>query len=249
MEKIAALVLSGGKGLRTGGTIPKQYVEVGGQPLLVYSLAAFEQSQADAVFIAAADEYIRFVREEIVGYYRLGKVKDVIPGGRERCFSVLSGLRAIKEAGDYTYVMIHDGARPFISPKGINRMIDAVRTYGAAVAASHVKDTVKITDSDGFVLETTDRPFTWRAETPQCFRLDCVLAAYEKLIAPLEEDKEAEIHFTDDESVWAGAFPERKVKLVELEEDNDKVTTPVELAYAQWRIASGSTTVLDQEVL
>lgn len=229
---VTAIVLAAGKGTRVGGEIPKQYMEVAGNPLLYYCLDSFEKSSVSDVVIVA-DPSMAETCDEIVSRYGFGKVSVVISGGSERYFSVLNALRALSirpESPDY--VLIHDGARPYITPAGINTLIDEVSRFGAVVAAAPANDTIKITDQEGFVLSTTDRSVTWQVQTPQCFLFNDIFEAYEKVVAPLEGSRD--ISITDDSMVFEQAFPGRKVKLLDLGAENGKITTAQDLKFMKF---------------
>ncbi len=229
--KITAIILAGGRGTRLGGDIPKQYIEVAGKPVLLYALESFEQSRADGIVIVCGTGDEDFVMQEIVLEYGLKKVTHVVRGGAERYDSVYAGLLA---AAGSDYVLIHDGARPYITAAGINRMIDAVLEYRAAVAAQPSKDTIKITDEEGFVQSTTDRSRTWNIQTPQCFRYEEILDAYEQVIGR-RTSGEATLKITDDAMVYETVFPERRVKLVDIGEENGKITTSYDLEFMKWK--------------
>ena len=116
-EKTAAIVLAAGRGSRMGGDIHKQFMLLGGKPLVYYSLKAFAESAVDEIVLVTGEEDI--IRcEEIVSKYNIAKVKAVVPGGRERYDSVYEGLKA---ADTSSYVLIHDGARPFLTDAIIGR--------------------------------------------------------------------------------------------------------------------------------
>ena len=229
--KTAAIVLAAGKGTRLGGDIPKQYIEVNGKPVLVYCLESFEKSNVDEVIIVTGADSMDYVRENIADRFNLKKVSAVISGGSERYYSVLYALRYLSENGKPEHVLIHDGARPYITADGINRMVEAVRKYGAAVAATLAKDTIKITDKDGFVLETTDRSVTWQVETPQCFEFAAIREAYEEIVG---KDGGPEGNITDDAGVYEMTYPDRKVKLVNTGSLNSKITTAADLDYMRY---------------
>lgn len=234
--KITAIILAAGKGLRVGGDISKQYMEVNGRPVLAYALESFEKSNADEIVIVTDSASSQLVND-IAQKHGITKFRGVVTGGRERCFSVLNALRALSSlSGDDErpdLVLIHDGARPYITADGINRLAEAALEFGAAVAASPSKDTIKITDSDGFVQTTTDRFVTWCAQTPQCFEYSSILEAYERVVAPLENSTGA-ITVTDDSMVYQEAFPGRKIKLMDTGSENGKITTPEDLEYMKY---------------
>ena len=201
--KATALILSGGKGLRFGSDLPKQYIEICGQPVLGHTLQAFEQSTVDEIIIVAARDYIEHCRN-IAADCGCSKLRAVVSGGTERYDSVLQGLRYLFQNGhghdasrmpaaenretnclpdpEESMVLIHDGARPCIRPEVINQIITDCRQYGAAIAGTPCTDTIKIVDADGCITETTDRTLTWAAQTPQAFLLSSIYEAYEKVI-------------------------------------------------------------------
>ncbi len=180
MNRYTAIILSAGKGRRIGGDVPKQYIEAAGKPLLYYSVKAFEESNVTDIIIVAGEGDEDYVQKEIADKYGFTKVSKIVTGGSERYFSVLNGLRAIEPACDY--VLIHDGARPFIKVDVINKIIDEVVQWDAVIAGMPVKDTIKISDGEGFVASTTNRRLTWQIQTPQAFRYDLIMDAYEKTI-------------------------------------------------------------------
>ena len=243
--KVYGIVLAGGSGKRVGSEIPKQYIEVNGKPLLYYTLKAFEDSAVDQVSVVADEAHLQFVVSEIVDKYGLKKVIRVCQGGSERFDSVhhgLDDLSTIAEAEDL--VLIHDGARPFIKPEEINRMIDEVKLHGAAIAAMPVKDTIKVSDAEGFVAATTVRSNTWQIQTPQGFRFELVKEAYDKAAqmkwkSPASEPEaeggllDAGKIFTDDSMVIEAVRPEQKIKLVPVSYENIKITTAEDLERAK----------------
>ena len=227
-KKITAIVLAAGSGRRMGGDIPKQYMELSGKPVIYYSLKVFQDSVVDDIVLVVSDEYIEYCRKEIVERYGFSKVTDIISGGRERYDSVRNGLEACESAD---YVLIHDGARPFVDEKLIARLIDTVKECQACVAAVPVKDTIKIADGDGFVKETPDRSLLWQIQTPQAFFYPLILDAYEKMFA------RGEVSVTDDSMVLE-QMTEHKVKLVQGSYQNLKITTPEDLVAAEAYLSS-----------
>ena len=239
---IYGIVLAGGSGKRFGTDIPKQYIEVNGKPLLYYTLKAFEESPADKIIIVAGENWMQFVVSDIVDRFGLKKVIRVCQGGAERFDSVHHGLDDIKEiAGEEDIVLIHDGARPFVKAVEINAMAKAAAAYGAAIAAMPVKDTIKISDEEGFVTATTVRANTWQIQTPQAFLYGLIKDAYDKAGAmywkTAQEKKDnlvpAGVVFTDDSMVLEAIFPNQKIKLVPLSYENIKITTPDDLEVAK----------------
>ncbi len=220
--RCSAVVLAAGKGSRMNSDKLKQYMELNGYPLLYYSLLAFEKSRVDEIVLVTGEGEEGYCRAKIIEKYQFHKVKKIVPGGGERYLSVYQGLLAVN---DTDIVLIHDGARPFLDQKIIERTICAAEQFGSGVAAMPVKDTIKIADEDQFVLQTPDRSRLWMMQTPQTFSYSKIRAAYEKIVAKGQS-------VTDDAMAMELAFGE-KVKLVEGSYRNIKVTTQEDWAIAE----------------
>ena len=175
-------MLAGGSGKRMGTAIPKQYLILKEKPILYYSLKAFEDSSVDEIVLVTSEKDITFCKNEIINKYNLKKVISIVPGGSERYLSVYNGLKVIKEAD---YVLIHDGARPFIKADIIERSIVDVIKYKACIVGVPAKDTVKIINSDNVVISTPDRNDVWNIQTPQSFSYQLIYNAYEELMKKL----------------------------------------------------------------
>lgn len=223
--KTAAIVLAAGKGKRMESGISKQFMELEGRPLIFYALDAFEKSPVDEVVLVTGAGDVAYCREEIVRRYGFSKVTAVVEGGKERYHSVYAGLKALRPC---SYVLIHDGARPCVTVDVIGRAIAGAAEYGACVAAMPVKDTIKIADEEGFAAQTPDRSLLWQVQTPQAFEYRLILEAYEKLLAPGQDQQGV----TDDACV-VETMTDRRVKLVRGDYANIKVTTPEDMALAK----------------
>jgi 2-C-methyl-D-erythritol 4-phosphate cytidylyltransferase len=180
-----AIVLAGGSGKRMGTAIPKQYLMLKEKPILYYSLKAFEDSSVDEIILVASENDIDFCRNEIVNKYGLKKLVSIVSGGSERYLSVYNGLKAAKEAD---YVLIHDGARPFITTAIIESSIIDVVKYKACIVGVPSKDTVKIVNSNNVVISTPDRNNVWNIQTPQSFSYDLIYNAYEEVMKYLYKE-------------------------------------------------------------
>lgn len=239
--KAAAIILSGGSGKRFGADIPKQYIEVGGRPVLSYTIEAFEKSSVDEIVIVAAGEYIQLCRQ-IARSIQAGKVKDVIAGGKERYDSVLHGLRHLMDTGGKALipdiVLIHDGARPLIRPETIDEVALCAKEYGAAIAATPCTDTIKIADEHGNIASTTNRSRTWAAQTPQAFHAQEIFQAYERIIGNRADGPGSLTSITDDAMVYQLAFPGQPVHLVDAGSQNFKITAPGDLRRAEGLLQS-----------
>ncbi len=224
---MTAIVLAAGRGSRIGGDLPKQFLEIGGEPMIVKSLRVFENAPfVDEILLVASPEYVPYCLDVIVGGYGFRKVRDVVAGGRERYDSV---YRALLACGDTDFVMIHDGARPFVTEEILRRVDGAVREYGAAVAGMPSKDTVKIADSEGFAETTPDRRLVWTIQTPQAFSYRIIREANEILI------REGRMEGVTDDAMIVEMSGLARVKLVEGAYSNIKITTPEDLAAAAFK--------------
>ncbi len=216
---IAAVVPAAGRGVRMGAGVPKQFLTLGGVPLLVHSLQTFEAAHiiSEIILVVPQDD-CQYCREDIVLSYGLKKVSQVIAGGRRRQDSVLNGVRAANSATDI--VVVHDAVRPFVTLKMITQVVEATRNHGAAIVAMPMRDTVKRVNGEGIIKETLNREELWLAQTPQAFRRDVLLRAH-------QQGEADGVDATDD------AFLVERlgltVAIVQGSSDNIKVTRPEDL--------------------
>lgn len=227
--KTVAVVLAAGSGKRMNTSIKKQYLELESKPVLYYSLKAFEDSFIDSITLVTSKEEVEFCKKEIVEKYCFKKVDHIVTGGKERYHSVMNGLF---ESEMCDYIFIHDGARPFITGDLLQRLFDTVIDTKACVAAVPVKDTVKIADNSGYVINTPNRKCVWSIQTPQVFSYSLIRDAYAKLREKEGEMEYAGIQITDDAMV-VETFTSHKIKLVEGSYRNIKITTPEDLVIAK----------------
>lgn len=220
-KKITAIVLAGGSGKRMGGDCKKQYMLIDGRPLLYYSLQTFQKSSVDEIILVANEA--EYCQTEIIDKYHMDKVKKIVPGGAERYNSVYQGLLA---ASDADYVLIHDGARPFLTEQMIEDSIQGAKKYQACVIGMPVKDTIKIADDKKYAASTPDRSHVWMIQTPQSFSYSLILKAYEQVL------KEKPEGITDDAMVVEYCHL-AKVKLISGSYQNIKITTPEDIAIAE----------------
>ncbi len=226
--KNVAIVLAAGRGSRMHSEIAKQYLLIKGRPVIWYALSAFERCPFidEVVLVTGADE-IEYCRTEIVEKYGFRKERQIVAGGKERYHSVYRGILA---AGDCDYLYIHDGARPFVTQEILERARDAVCADRACVVGMPVKDTIKLSDGEGFCAETPDRSRVWQIQTPQVFEGALIRRAYESLMETLERG--TALHVTDDAMV-VEAMTETRVRLVPGDYRNIKITTPEDLCLAE----------------
>lgn len=229
MEKYAAVVLAGGSGKRMNSKVHKQYLLIKEKPILYYSLKAFEESAVDEIVLVVGDKEKDYCRQEIVEKYGLKKVKAIVTGGKERYHSVFEGLKAIETAD---YVLIHDGARPFVDNEIISRTMLAVKKYKSCVVGMPVKDTIRIADEEQYAKETPQRKYVWMVQTPQAFSYSLIYDAYEKM---LQNENTA---ITDDAMVLE-SMTSHRVRLIEGSYRNIKITTPEDLLIAETYLTAG----------
>lgn len=215
-EKITAVILMAGVGKRMNSNVPKQYIEVDGKPIIYYTIKAFEASKVDDIVLVTGKDDVEYCKDNIVHHFGFNKVVNVVGGGKERYNSVYNGLEAIQKCN---YVLIHDGARPCISVEQINHMIESVKKYKACIMGVKVKDTIKVVDDKGNIIQSPDRSLLWQAQTPQAFDYMCIKNAYERIVHKEEQN------VTDDAAVWSEYYKE-PVKMIEGSYENIKVTTP-----------------------
>ena len=206
--KTAVIITAAGRGTRAGGDLPKQWQMLAGQPVLAHSLAAF--AGFDTVLTVHPDDLER-AKSLFSG--------QIVVGGVDRAGSVRAGLRALAGRG-YTHVLIHDGARPLVSAGLIARVQDALRRAGAAAPALAVTDALW-RGEDGHVMSSADRQGLFRAQTPQGFDFELILAAHLAHSGPAADDVEV---------ARAAGLP---VAIVAGDEDNIKLTFAADFPRAE----------------
>jgi len=219
--RCTALVAAAGNSSRMGG-INKLLQPLNGIPVLVRTLTALQLSErVDEIVIATREEDIMEI-SHLCHTYGISKCSKVIRGGESRVHSVL--LAALEASPDAELLAVHDGARPLVTPQLINAVIAAAARCGAAAPAVPVKDTIKETDSNGAVEQTLRREVLRAVQTPQVFQGDILKAALQTAI-------EQKLPVTDDCS--AAEALGKKVYLIDGDEENLKITTPIDILFAE----------------
>ena len=217
--KVSALIVAAGRGNRMGAKKGKPYLMLAGNPILAHTLSEFERcALIDETLLIVAKNDIELSRVSIVETFKFTKVSKIIVGGLKRQDSVWEGLKALKN--DSELVMVHDGVRPFVSQKVLEKSIHETFNCGATITAVPVKDTIKMVSERKEVLETLDRDKVWMVQTPQTFRLDILIMAFEKAF------KDG-FYGTDDASLVERIGV--KVKVIPGSYENIKITTPEDL--------------------
>ena len=222
MERITAIIPAAGQGQRMGADRPKQYLPLGGRPVLWHVLARLEASPlVTNIVLVVRHEDMDYCRRELSGSGDVAKVAALVPGGAERSESVYKGLQETRA----DMVLVHDAVRPFITEELLERVVIATREHGAALPALPVVETIKEV-ADDRVVSTPRRERLWQAQTPQGFNRELLLRAYHAA-------------GTDAVATDDAALVERfghAVYVVPGEADNRKLTTPADLAWAEWRM-------------
>lgn len=222
-SQVCTLIPAAGKGHRMGHSVKKPYLKLAQKPILAHTIQRFERNSAvDAIFVIVDEADFQECHTTVLAPYPFRKVQPLVVGGETRQESVQNGILSLP--ADVDFVIVHDGVRPFVTDKTIFACLEAAKEHSAAVAAVPVKDTIKVANKDGFVLETPMREQLWAVQTPQVFRKPLLLEAHQ--IA-----QQRQLTATDDAAlVEQLGFP---VKLVHGSYENLKITTQVDLQIAE----------------
>ncbi len=212
-----AIIVAGGRGLRMGGELPKQFLPLGGKPVLMRTLELFE-GEVSRIILVLPEDHIPFW-EELCEQYHFTLTHTVALGGETRFHSVRSGLSHLPQEG---LVAVHDGVRPLVSSALIRRSFEEAERSGAALPACPVTDSLRLCQDEG-KSEAVNRSRYVAVQTPQTFDLGRLQRAYEQAYSPL---------FTDDASVYEAASL-GSITLIDGEETNIKLTTPRDLLLAE----------------
>ncbi|HEX7065066.1 MAG TPA: 2-C-methyl-D-erythritol 4-phosphate cytidylyltransferase [Bacillales bacterium] len=219
------VIPAAGEGKRMNAGKNKLWLELNGKPLIVHTLSVFQNDPQCEAIIVVVNPAEKQEMASLFAGLGLSKAQQLVAGGAERQDSVYKGLEACESEG---IVLIHDGARPFVTTELIGRLTAQAKESGAAIPGVPVKDTIKKA-SDGVVMETLERSSLWLVQTPQAFRLSLVKAAY-------EDAGKAGVTATDDASLVERLG--HPVTIVEGDYDNIKITTPDDLITARAILAN-----------
>lgn len=223
MKKVV-LITSGGVGTRTGSSLPKQFIELNGKPLLMYSFYAFSKFSQDIEFVLVLQQDQFDFWNKLCKKHNFVINHKLIPGGPTRFHSVKNGLKYVDSG---VLVAIHDGARPFASLNTISNTYNIAERYGNAVPAVKLSESVRL--AENIHNKPIDREKIRIIQTPQCFKSDLIKDAY---------NQNYDEKFTDD----AGVFESKghKIFLTEGNPENIKITTAVDLKIAEALLQSGN---------
>lgn len=221
---VSAIVLAGGRGKRMGSVQSKQYIDLNGKPILYYTLKQFIVNKLiDYVILVVPEDEVGYCKNKVLNKYGL-KVDKLVSGGKERQDSVYNALSQLENSD---IVLIHDGARPFVSHKIINDAVKYAEIYKAAAPGVMPKDTIKVKGENNFSVETLMRNNLVAIQTPQAFEFNLIYNCH-------KEVKKRGIAVTDDTSVVE--FFGNKVYIYEGNYTNIKITTPEDLALAKYLV-------------
>ena len=212
------IIVAAGSGSRMNMGINKQFIKLKDKEIIVYTLERFyKHKNIDEIVVVVKEEEAEFFKNEIIDKYNFENIK-IAYGGKERQNSVYNGLKMLDDKCDI--VLVHDGARPFISKSLIDNCIEEAKNHNAVVVGVPVKDTIKVINEDNDIVDTPERSKLWAVQTPQTFNYDILVKSYEDAF-------ENEFYGTDD-----AMLVERigyKVKMIEGSYNNIKITTQEDL--------------------
>ena len=217
---VAAIVLASGKATRMGAGLDKCFLSLGNMPVVAWSLLAFEKcSEVDKIVLTVRKDQLGAARG-LQAMFGISKLMSIVVGGSRRQDSVAIALKEIPEM-DFQHIIIHDAARPCITPELIQETLKSAKRHGSGIAAAPVVDTIKVVGKGALVESTPDRSTLWAVQTPQAFTAETLRPAYARIAA----DKKTV--YTDDSAVLE-AFGIRP-RLVKWGAPNPKITTANDL--------------------
>ncbi len=220
--KTLAIIVSAGRGKRFGDSLPKQFHLIAGIPVIARTLLCFERSKIIDKICLVIDRRYEDYYQRINKRYKFQKIFNIVQGGKERQHSVYNGLMSSGEEWDI--VVIHDGVRPLVTEELLRCVVGAAKKFGSAVPGVNPYDTLKIKSRHSYVEETLDREIISSIQTPQAFRYDIIKEAHVRAL------KEKYIGTDDAELVERLG---RKVRIVEGDRRNIKITTKYDIAIAE----------------
>lgn len=212
------IIVAAGTGSRMKANINKQFIKLNDKEIITYTIEKFYNNKNinDIVIVVKEDE-AEFFKKEILDKYSFNNIK-IAYGGKERQDSVYNGIKALDK--NCKYVLVHDGARPFVNEDIINRSLEEVQKYKTVVVGVPVKDTIKVVNNNNDIVDTPNRSTLWSVQTPQTFDYNVIKRAYEDAF-------DNNFYGTDD-----AMLVERigyTVKMIYGSYNNIKVTTPEDI--------------------
>lgn len=233
-SRVSVIIVAGGSGTRMGGVVPKQFLEVAGKPILMYTVEKFHDFDPCIEIIIVLPEAHQRLWKELCGKHKFNVSHKVVSGGSERFFSVKNGIEAVSP--DTRLIAVHDGVRPFVSNETIGNCMSAAEQYGAAIPVVSLVDSIRRILSDGNSCSVPRSGYV-AVQTPQCFRADVLRRAYNQPFSSC---------FTDDASVVETL--QHGIHLVPGNAENIKITTPVDMAVAEYLLSSATVPDISEAV-
>ncbi|MCX6146860.1 MAG: 2-C-methyl-D-erythritol 4-phosphate cytidylyltransferase [Candidatus Kapabacteria bacterium] len=222
-----AVIVAGGTGKRFGDATPKQFLELSGKPVIVRSIEAFANNEnVSSIIVAVHSEWYNHAKK-LIEDFKLSKVKDIVVGGITRQDSVAAAIRT-ETAKNADFILVHDAVRPLVTNDLINRIIEETEEYGAVVPGVMINDTLKEQNFKGMAIKTLEREKVRAIQTPQGFWSDTLISAFESA-------KNSNFQGTDDASVVE--FFGYKIKIVDGEVNNIKITDPKDIKLAEYLLS------------
>lgn len=214
------VIVAAGSGSRMKRDINKQFIKLDGKEIIAYTIEKFYKSEdIDDIVIVIKENEEKYFIENIINKYGFDNIK-LAYGGKERQDSVYNGIKKLNR--NCEIVLIHDGARPFVNEDIIKNSIKEAKENNAVVVGVPVKDTIKVVDSDGNIVDTPNRSLLWSVQTPQSFKYEIITKAYEYAYSN-------DYYGTDDAMLVEHIG--YNVKMIEGSYDNIKITTEEDLHF------------------
>lgn len=216
------IIVAAGTGSRMKKDINKQFIKLNDKEIIAHTIDKFyNNDNIDDIVVVIKEEEEKYFIDNVINKYGFDNIK-IAYGGNERQDSVYNGIKKLNNNCDV--ILVHDGARPFVTGDIIENSIEEAKKHNAVVVGVKVKDTIKIVSEDGNIIDTPDRRYLWSVQTPQVFKYDIITKAY-------EDAYNGNYYGTDD-----AMLVERigyNVKMVEGSYDNIKITTPEDLKFGE----------------
>ena len=216
------IVVAAGTGSRMKNDINKQFIKLNGKEIIAHTIDKFYNNEnIDDIVVVIKEEEEEYFVDNVINKYGFDDIK-IAYGGNERQDSVYNGIKKLNNNCDI--ILVHDGARPFVTGDIIENSIEEAKKYSAVVVGVKVKDTIKMVSEDGKIIDTPNRSYLWAVQTPQVFKYDIITKAY--------EDAYNENYYGTDDAMLVERIG-YKVKMVEGSYDNIKITTPEDLKFGE----------------
>ncbi|GAA0866370.1 2-C-methyl-D-erythritol 4-phosphate cytidylyltransferase [Paraclostridium tenue] len=216
------IIVAAGTGSRMKKDINKQFIKLNDKEIIAHTIDKFyNNDNIDDIVVVIKEEEEKYFIDNVINKYGFDDIK-IAYGGNERQDSVYNGIKKLNNNCDV--ILVHDGARPFVTGDIIENSIEEAKKYNAVVVGVKVKDTIKIVSEDGSIIDTPDRRYLWSVQTPQVFKCDIITKAY--------EDAYNKNYYGTDDAMLVERIG-YNVKMVEGSYDNIKITTPEDLKFGE----------------